>query len=468
MQCYAANLAMMEPASFDLALAQRLARPGPRYTSYPTAAHFHGGFSHAQHAQALREAGAAGRPLSLYVHIPFCEHLCYYCACHMQVTQRPEKVERYVGYLLREVDRVRGWMGMPGEVVQVHWGGGTPNSLSPGQIRRVAKHLQAAFPHRRDAEMSIECDPRTTTREHLAAAAEAGFRRLSLGVQTFDPIVQRAIGRVQSREQVARLVAWAAAAGFEGISFDLLYGLPSQDASSLCETVSAVVALAPHRVALFGYAHVPWLKRHQRMIDARALPSAAERLRQYALAHDLLVAAGYRPVGLDHFARAGDPLLQALEQGTLQRNFQGYSTHAGADVIGFGASSISAFGRAYAQNLKRLPDYYAALDAGRLPTERGVALSADDALRREIITRVMCGLGIDKRAVEARAGIHFDRYFAEELIGLEEMQELGLVRILPHAIEIRPRARPFVRNIAMVFDRYLREETAGQRYSQTV
>lgn len=458
----------VRPAAHGL-LPRRLSRPGPRYTSYPTAAQFHAGFAVPDHEAALAASNLTGRPLALYVHIPFCEKLCYYCGCHMIVTHRPQKVSRYVEALEHEIDLVASRLDPARSVVQVHWGGGTPTILEPAEIERLMGHLRGSFGFAREVEASIEADPRNVTEKHLAAAARAGFDRLSLGVQTFDPVVQQAIGRVQPVEVVAAACGRARYEGFRGISFDLIYGLPHQSRRSFERTLREVVHLAPDRVAVFGYAHVPWMKKHQRVIDEAALPGPDQRLELADLARERLVASGYVPVGMDHFARPGDPLAVAQERGDLRRNFQGYATRGGdADVVGFGVSAISDLGKAYAQNARGLPAYYRAVASGVLPTERGVRLTDDDVLRRHVIHELMCSFRLDLASVEARFGVTFDSYFAGALDRLGELVELGLVEVGRDTIDVTEQGRPFVRNVAMAFDAYLEDDRPERRYSQTV
>ena len=455
---------------FDLDLARTLNRPGPRYTSYPTAPHFRDGLTAGAYAAALDASNGPARPLSLYVHVPFCAKLCTYCGCHMQVTHRPEKVEHYLGYLLREIDLVAEHVGAGRGVRQVHWGGGTPNSLTPEQMERLMAHLRRRFRFAPDAEVSLEGDPRTLTAEHLGGARRAGFNRLSLGVQSFDPRVQAAIGRVQPFSKVAEAVALAHYDGFRGIAFDLLYGLPHQTPETWGRTLDQALSLRPDRLSVFGYAHVPWMKKHQRLIDDAALPGPEERLRLFALAWERLTAAGYRHVGMDHFARPDDPLCLAQDAGTLQRNFQGYSTHAGCDLLGFGVSAIGGLARHYVQNEKGLPAYYGALDAGTLPVTRGLALTDEDVLRRHVIMRIMCDFALDKWAVETAFGVAFDAHFDGVLRALAELERLGVVVLGPDRIVVTEQGRPFVRNVAMAFDAYLRPAAQAERprYSQTV
>ena len=460
----------------DAALAERLSRPSPRYTSYPTAAHFHEGFGATAHRIALQfsndplECGCP-RPLSLYVHVPFCASLCHYCGCHAVAGARPARAARYLDYLEREADLVAGLVADDRPVVQFHIGGGTPTTLGAEGLERLGAYLRTRFSFAEDAECSLEADPRTLTTEILEAARRAGFSRLSLGVQSFDPVVQRAIGRVQPYEDVARAVEAARRAGFTGLSFDLIYGLPHQTEATWRRTLDQALTLGPDRLSVFGYAHVPWMKKHQQLIDVAALPGPAERYAMLLAAGDACAEVGYRSIGLDHFARPGDPLVRAFEEKTIQRNFQGYSTHAGCDVIGLGVSSISSFERAYAQNEKGLRDYYAALDAGTLPTARGVALSPEDRRRRDAIERIMCDLALDIPAFERKYGLRFGKHFAQALGRLHALEAEGLVDVTSDRIAVTERGRPFIRSVAAAFDAYLATETtapARPRYSQAV
>jgi oxygen-independent coproporphyrinogen-3 oxidase len=467
-------------ASAESSLAERLSRPGPRYTSYPTAAHFHDGFGTDAHRVALALSndplpGGEARPVSLYVHVPFCEALCHYCGCHALAGAREARVQKYLGYLEREADLLAGLVSDERPVVQLHFGGGTPTTLGADGLERFVAHLRARFRFAADAECSIEADPRTLTLEVLRAMRRAGFSRLSLGVQSFDPDVQRAIGREQPFHAVEEAVLSARACGFVGVSFDLIYGLPCQTEASWAATLQQVLALSPDRASVFGYAHVPWMKRNQQRIDAAALPGAETRYRMLTAAGETLGAAGYVPVGLDHFARPEDPLAVAARTGTLHRNFQGYSTRAGCDVLGLGVSSISGFERAYAQNEKGLRRYYDALDDGRLPTTRGVALTREDRLRRAVISEIMCHLSLDVRRLEARSDIGFDEHFADALRRLQPLRAEGLVEVTADRIAVPPDARPFLRHVAMAFDAYAAPEADSSaapasrpRYSQTV
>lgn len=447
-------------------------RPGPRYTSYPTAPHFTEDFGAIEFLSEIRQSNKQpDRVLSLYVHLPFCKSLCYYCGCHMMVTHRPEKIEQYVRYVEREVDLVAREIHPDRVVKQIHWGGGTPTFLSPGQIERLAATLNRRFTVAPDAEVSIEADPRNLSREHLEAARRGGFNRISFGVQDFDPKVQEAIGRIQPEELVWEAVETSRELGFESISIDLIYGLPYQTVASFDRTIDRVLALGPDRISLFSYAHVPWIKKHQILIPTAELPAPEDKLRIFTHTIARLTEdGGYRYVGMDHFAREDDSLCRAQDEGTLYRNFQGYSTHAGSDIYAFGISGISQLEWVYAQNVKDLPSYYRSINAGVLPTQRGVRLSPEDQLRRHVITRLMCDFALDRDQIEQRFGIDFDEHFADALPGLADLEENGLIEISDRKIRVTDVGRLFIRNVAMPFDAYLKQDkrTDTPTFSQTV
>lgn len=461
------------PDTFPLDLVEKYNRPGPRYTSYPTAPHFTEAFGPSDYLSVVEEAndGPHG-DLSLYVHLPFCRQLCYYCACHMRVTQQRETIARYLDYVKREIDLVAERVAPWRRVVQIHWGGGTPTYLAPEEIGRLMHHLQQRFYVAPGAEISIEADPRGLTEAHVAVAHQVGFNRISFGVQDFDPETQEAINRVQPVDLVAQATAWARQYGFQGVSYDLVYGLPHQSVDRFRRTVRKVIALAPDRISLFSYAHVPWKKRHQQVIDEEALPTPREKLRiLLSTIEQLTRDGGYRYLGMDHFARPEDSLARAKEAGTMQRNFQGYSTHAGSELYGFGVSAISQLDGAYAQNELGLDRYYAALDDDQLATKRGYRLNADDRLRRHVIMRIMCDRTLNIPAVERRFDIDFHTTFADALEDLDALVADGLVTVTPERITVTDRGQFFIRNVAMPFDAYLRRQTTRAkqpRYSQTV
>ncbi|QQE06825.1 oxygen-independent coproporphyrinogen III oxidase [Cupriavidus sp. ISTL7] len=445
------------------ALAERIDVNGPRYTSYPTADRFRAGFGEDAYLAALDDcrAAGAGAPLSLYLHIPFCENICYYCGCNKIITRDHGRSARYVRYLAREMALVAARLGERRPVVQSHWGGGTPTFLDPAEMRQVMAALHRHFDLRADGEHSIEIDPRRVDDERMALLAELGFNRVSLGVQDFDPEVQAAIHRVQPVEDTLRVVAASRRLGFLSISMDLIYGLPHQTAARFGATIDRVLEMRPDRLSLYSYAHLPHVFKPQRRIDEAAMPSAGEKLDILVSAIERLTAAGYVYIGMDHFALPDDALARAQREGRLQRNFQGYATHAGHDQLGFGISAIGAVAGRYVQNARTLDEYYGALDAGRLPVLRGHVSDADDRLRKDIIGALMCHGVLDTAAVARRHGIDFEARFAAERAELASLAEQGLVRISDERIDVTPLGRLLVRRVAMVFDRYLRDERAA-------
>ncbi|MFC4340344.1 oxygen-independent coproporphyrinogen III oxidase [Cupriavidus numazuensis] len=443
------------------ALAGRIDGNGPRYTSYPTADRFHNRLGEAGYHAALADCRAAApAPLSLYLHIPFCENICYYCGCNKVITRDHGRSAKYVHYLAKEMALAAAHIGGRRQVLQSHWGGGTPTFLNPDEMRRVMASLHEHFDLPADGEHSIEIDPRRVDHARMALLAELGFNRVSLGVQDFDPEVQQAIHRVQPFEETRAVVDAARELGFRSVSLDLIYGLPHQTTARFNATVEQVLTLRPDRLSVYSYAHLPHVFKPQRRIDENALPSAGEKLDILVSTIERLTAAGYVYIGMDHFALPDDDLAVAQREGRLQRNFQGYSTHAGYDQLGFGISAIGAVAGRYVQNARTLDEYYASLDAGHLPVMRGFAMNQDDHLRREIIGALMCNGVLDVAQIEARHGIDFAHAFAAELADLDRLAEDGLVRRDPHRIEVTLLGRLLVRRVAMVFDRYLREDAA--------
>lgn len=443
------------------ALAGRIDGNGPRYTSYPTADRFRNGPDLSLYHDALAACRAdAPAPLSLYLHIPFCENICYYCGCNKIITRDHGRSARYVNYLGREMALVADRLGPRRQVLQSHWGGGTPTFLDPGEMRRVMALLHEHFELAAEGEHSIEIDPRRVDHARMALLAELGFNRVSLGVQDFDPEVQQAIHRIQPFEETRAVVDAARTLGFRSVSLDLIYGLPHQTAARFGRTIDQVLALRPDRLSVYSYAHLPHVFKPQRRIDENALPPAGEKLDILVSTIERLSAEGYVYIGMDHFALPDDDLAVAQREGRLQRNFQGYSTHAGYDQVGLGISAIGAIAGRYVQNARTLDEYYGALDHGRLPLARGVAMSADDHLRREIIGALMCNGVLDIPALEARHGIRFGTAFAPELADLAALGADGLVQCAPDRITVTPLGRLLVRRVAMVFDRYLREDAA--------
>jgi oxygen-independent coproporphyrinogen-3 oxidase len=446
----------------DPDLIRKYDHNGPRYTSYPTADRFVDAFGDAELRQWLGRPGAGGaaQPLSVYVHLPFCDTLCYYCACNKVITRDRSKAQTYIAYLRRELEMAAGLLGGARTVCQLHWGGGTPTFLTREQM----SELMAAL----DAEYSIEIDPRRAEPGTMEFLAGLGFNRVSLGVQDFDPQVQQAVHRIQSFELTRRVVEEARAAGLRSLNFDLIYGLPKQTLESFDRTLDQVLELAPERIALYSYAHLPTIFKPQRRIAVVELPPAAAKLDIMSLAIRRLQRAGYVYIGMDHFARPDDPLAVAQREGGLQRNFQGYSTCPETDMLALGVSAIGRIGPTYYQNAKGLEAYYLALDEGRLPTVRGIELAADDLVRRAVIQALACGGPLSFPAIERAHGIDFRRYFAAELDEMRRFALEGLVELAPDAIRVRPKGRLLLRPICMVFDRYLREREARASYSKVI
>jgi len=455
----------------DLQLLKKYDRAGPRYTSYPTAPYFHPGIGPEQYRQHLAqdEAAAARQDLSLYVHLPFCDTLCYFCGCNMMVTHDRAKVEQYLDYLEKELHLLAATLDPTRKVAQLHWGGGTPTHLTPAQIRRLGEMLHRTFAFREDAEVGVEIDPRELTYEHMAALQEVGFNRCSMGVQDFQPEVQAAVNRIQPEAITRQAVAWARDLGFSSVNMDLMYGLPHQTRETFAATLETVLTLQPDRLAVFNYAHLPQMFKHQRLIQDEWLPAPEEKLELLKLSIETLTAAGYVYIGMDHFAKPENELARAMQAGTLYRNFQGYSTHAGLNLIALGMSSISMLSSLYVQNHKTLGEYYQALDASNLPTLRGVELTQDDRLRREVIVELMCNFVLKKARIAERYGIVFDDYFSDALRQLEPFAEDGLIHLGQDKLTVTTAGRLLIRNIVMNFDAYLQKKVDNKpHFSRTV
>lgn len=455
------------------ALLRQYDRPGPRYTSYPTAVEFNGTFDDAAYRGRLEAAASEEQePLSLYVHLPFCQARCSYCGCMVIVTQKRDVAARYLDYLERELAMIAERLGGRRRVVQHHWGGGTPTYFDAAQLQRLDAAVARHFDLDADAEKAIEVDPRVTTPEQLIVLRSLGFNRLSFGVQDFTPEVQEAINRRQTEQQTWDLYDCARSLGFESINFDLIYGLPRQELDSFRLTLDSVVEMRPNRVAVYSYAHVPWLRPHQKQIDASELPDAALKIELIGAAIERLLAGGYIAIGMDHFALPDDELARAAAARRLHRNFMGYTTRTAPDMLGAGVSAIGDVRGAFAQNVKKLSEYYAAIDGGRFPIERGYTLSHDDLIRREVITDLMCNMYVDRTAIEIRFEIDFQEYFARELTELAAPAGPiadGLLNVTPECLEVTPRGRLFVRNICMAFDRYLPARQEGRPvFSRTI
>ena len=455
---------------FDPDLIRKYDGSGPRYTSYPTADRFHAGFSAANYVDALaaRNQAPAAQPLSLYVHLPFCNTICYYCACNKIITANHGRAGKYVRYLGHEIDIVSSLVEGDRSVQQLHWGGGTPTFLAHDEMATLMGMLRGAFAFGDDTEVSIEVDPRKVEARTIAFLRELGFNRLSLGIQDFDPAVQKAVNRIQSEDETRTVFEAAHAYGFESINADLIYGLPRQTVAGFSTTLDRVIGLSPDRIALYGYAHVPHLFKAQRQIVVRELPDADTKRTILKTAIDKLTRAGYVYIGMDHFARPGDELAVALRERTLHRNFQGYSTRPDCDLLAFGVSAIGKLGASYVQNVKTLDEYYATLDQRRLPVMRGIALDADDVTRRDVIQTLMCEFSLDYASVERKHGLRFADYFAQELTALQPLAADGLVALAPSGLTVTPRGRLLVRIVAMIFDRHLRDARACASYSRVI
>jgi oxygen-independent coproporphyrinogen III oxidase len=454
-------------------LLRRLDVPGPRYTSYPTADRFVEAFGPEEYRQALRQRAAGARiggvpPLSIYVHIPFCESVCYYCACNKIVTRHHERAAEYLHALDTEIDLHVAELGAGQPVSQMHFGGGTPTFLTDEELERLMASLRRAFTLTAEAEVSIEVDPRTASPERLKRLHEMGFNRLSFGIQDFDPDVQKAVHRVQPFESVRDLVHAARSIGFESINADLIYGLPLQTAVSFERTVGQVAALRPDRIALYSYAHLPERFKPQRRIDATQLPQPDTRLRMLGGAIGGFLGHGYSYIGMDHFALPTDALAQAKRQGRLHRNFQGYSTQPDCDLVALGVSAIGRMGATYSQNAKTLPEYYDALKQRHFPTVRGLAATRDDLVRRSVIMAIMCQGRVEFESIELAHLIDMREYFGAELERLAPFAAEGLVEIDDESIEVTALGWYFVRGVAMVFDRYINADQTRARFSRII
>ena len=458
------------PFEVDLDLIRRLDRNGPRYTSYPTADRFVEAFGPENYVSwtAKRNVGGVQRALSIYVHLPFCSTVCFYCACNKIVTRDKGKGAKYLDYLAREIALQAPLFQDDRVVRQMHWGGGTPTFFSAGQLRGLFALLRRQFEFAPDGEYSIEIDPRTVDADMIAALREMGLNRVSLGVQDFDPDVQRAVNRIQDEAQTLGVIAAARREGFASINIDLIYGLPKQNLITFNRTLSRVIAAGPDRIAIYNYAHLPTRFKPQRRIADAELPSPETKLKLLALAAQRLTGAGYVYIGMDHFAKPDDALAVAQRQGRLHRNFQGYSTQPDCDLLALGVSAIGSIGPTYSQNHRDLDSYYASIDRGMLPIARGIELTADDILRRAVIQALMCHFSLCKESIEIAHLVDFDRYFAAEMKELEGLARHGLVELDERWINVTSRGRLLIRNVCMVFDKYLRQEQEVRRYSRVI
>ncbi|MDH3311319.1 MAG: oxygen-independent coproporphyrinogen III oxidase [Gammaproteobacteria bacterium] len=456
---------------FDAELLRRYDKSGPRYTSYPTAVQFHTGFTETDYREQTKQGNITStrRPLSLYFHLPFCDTVCFYCACNKVVTKDRKRAAPYLEHLHREIAMQAELFDRSRPVEQLHWGGGTPTFISHEEMHGLMEITRKHFLLRDDdkGEYGIEVDPREIRPETLSVLRKLGFNRLSMGVQDFDPRVQKAVNRIQGEAETIAVLNEARALGFRSINMDLIYGLPFQTVESFGRTLEKIIASGPDRLSVFNYAHLPEMFKPQRRINADDLPNPQEKLNILQLTIERLTQAGYVYIGMDHFARPDDELAQAQRNGTLYRNFQGYSTHAECDLIGMGITAIGMVGNCYNQNQKTLEEYYAALDSGHLPVMRGVVLDDDDKMRREIITQLICHFSLDCGRIENLYGIRFAEYFANEMSDLDVMQHDGLLEVDDATIRIHPAGKLLIRNICMVFDRYLREKQQN-RFSKVI
>jgi len=454
------------PLQVNLDLIRKYNVPGPRYTSYPTAVQFTDRFTSEAIVADLKTANSSPRDLSLYFHLPFCETLCWFCGCTTVITKDHTRGARYIDYLERELDLTLPLLHPESRAVQLHFGGGTPNFFHPEQIRRLGEIIHRRFRLQPGAEMSVELDPRRLSRDHVSAFRDMGVTRASFGIQDFDPKVQESVNRLQPKELSDNAAAWIHELGFESLNVDLIYGLPHQTPETFARTIELALELRPDRFAVFNYAHVPWMKPAQKIVERAVLPSPEIKLEMLKLVIETLTARGFAYIGMDHFARETDELAVAQRARTLQRNFQGYSTRAGSDIYGFGMSSISQTNTHYRQNEKTLDAYYRRLDASELPWTRACFLTPEDRIRREVIMRLMCDLELNFARLGQALGIDFPSHFAKEIAAFAEPATDGLVELDANGIRVTESGRLLIRNLAMHFDAYV--ASAENRYSRTI
>jgi oxygen-independent coproporphyrinogen-3 oxidase len=458
---------VLQIPSWDL--IKKYDRPGPRYTSYPTAPEWKDDFKAPQYQDHLARAEAAGGPLSIYVHLPFCREMCRFCGCNVIATHDRSRADAYLDVLEKEVALVAARLPTRRDVSQLHWGGGTPTFLDERQLTRCHAILARHFRFLPDAELAVEIDPAITTRSQIETLAGLGFNRISMGVQDFDAKVQETVGRIQGEKETADLVAASRANHFHGVNLDLIYGLPYQTPESWADTLRRILKMRPDRMAVFGFAYTPWFKPHQNLLPKEALPNPEARVRQFLQTVEAFTGDGYRLIGLDHFALETDELARAQSAGTMFRNFQGYTVRPADDTVSFGVSSISDIGGAYGQNPHKLKDWVDAVEAGTIPVERGAAMTADDVLRRFVINRVMCLLRLDLDEVERQFGPPARSTIEADLrAGLDELVADGLVAFDGRVLTVKPLGQLLVRNVAMLFDAYLKKGDTAKRFSRTV
>jgi oxygen-independent coproporphyrinogen-3 oxidase len=456
--------------NINLDLIKKYDRPGPRYTSYPTAPQFNESFTHENYIDEIRRtnSGSNQPDLSLYFHLPFCDTLCYFCGCNMIISRNRDRIKTYLNYVKREIDLIKPLINSERKVSQLHWGGGTPTHLSPDEIRDLSDYIHSEFDFKVDSENGCEIDPRELTKEHLIALKESGFNRVSMGVQDFNEKTQRAVNRLQPENITNQVVEWVRELNFHSINLDLIYGLPFQSVQTFEDTVDKIIALSPDRIALFNYAHVPWMKKHMALIKPEDLPAPEEKLQILKMSVAKLTNAGYVFIGMDHFAKPDNELAKAYREKKLYRNFQGYSTNAGADLYAFGITSISQFGRIYAQNMKTEKEYFESLNKNIPPVSKGYYLSDDDVLRKFVIMKIMCDFELDFHTVEKKFQIDFEEYFKWGISNLKEMIDDGLVNIADRKLTVSDMGRLLIRNVAINFDGFIERQQDNARYSRTV
>ncbi len=454
----------------NLDLIKKYDRPGPRYTSYPTAPQFNNSFNSGSLLDEITRTNMDSNApdLSLYFHLPFCDTLCYFCGCNMIITRSRDRIKEYIKYVKKEIDLQRTLISKERKAVQLHWGGGTPTHLDPGEITELASYINGNFEFRQGAEKGCEIDPRGLTKEHLQALFSCGFNRISMGVQDFNESVQKAVNRIQPEEMTRKVVEWVREIGFESINLDLIYGLPFQSAESFSKTVDSIIGISPDRIAVFNYAHVPWMKKHMELIKVEDLPLPEEKLQILKMTIEKLTNAGYVFIGMDHFAKPTDEMAIALKEKKLYRNFQGYSTHSGTDLYGFGITSISQLGNIYSQNVKKEKEYFEILNSSLPPVEKGYHLNEDDLLRRYVIMKLMCDFELDFNQIDTLYKIEFEKYFEKGIASFDEMIEDGLVIIENRKLSVTDMGKLLIRNAAMNFDGYIERKEDTGKYSRTV
>lgn len=454
----------------DLKKFKKYDKPGPRYTSYPTAPQFNESFTHEDYLDEIVKTnyGTNLPDLSLYYHIPYCDTLCYFCGCNMIITRNRDRIKEYNSYVKKEIDLLRQYLLPDRQVSQHHWGGGTPTHLNPDEINDLAGYITKSFNFKNNSENSCEIDPRELTKAHLEALRNNGFNRISMGVQDFNAKVQKAVNRIQPEDITVKAVQWIRELKFQSLNLDLIYGLPFQTVEDFAVTVDKIIDISPDRIAAFNYAHVPWMKKHMALIHPEDIPAPEVKLEILKMTIEKLIPAGYEFIGMDHFAKPDDELSVAMREKKLYRNFQGYSTNAGADLYAMGITSISQLKNIYAQNYKTEKEYYNAIDQGILPTTKGYLLTDDDHIRREVIMKLMCNFELNFKDIENQFSIDFKKYFAWGLNNLSEMQNDDLLEINIDSIKVKNMGRMLVRNIAMNFDGYIERKEDKAKYSRTV